>query len=79
VQHVGFGTSIRAAAGGWAVGFQDDRLTKRGLEKAKRLGLETTVYTVNDEARIAELAELGVGGVFTDRPDRALAVVRRAG
>jgi glycerophosphoryl diester phosphodiesterase len=79
VQHVGFGTSIRAAAGGWAVGFQDERVTSRGLEKAQRLGLETTVYTVNDEARMAELAELGVGGIFTDRPDRALAVVRQAG
>ncbi|HEV8461924.1 MAG TPA: glycerophosphodiester phosphodiesterase [Gaiellaceae bacterium] len=78
VQHVGFGTSIRQAAGGWAVGFQDDRVTPRGLAKAKALGLETTVYTVNDEARITELAELGVGGVFTDRPDRALAAVRRA-
>jgi glycerophosphoryl diester phosphodiesterase len=77
VQHVGFGTSIRGATGAWAVGFQDDRLTQRGLAKAKQLGFETTVYTVNDEARIAELAELGVTGVFTDRPDRALAALRR--
>jgi glycerophosphoryl diester phosphodiesterase len=75
VQHVGFGVSIRAAAGGWAVGFRDDRVSARGLAKAKRLGLETTVYTVNDEARIRELAELGVGGVFTDRPDRARAAL----
>jgi glycerophosphoryl diester phosphodiesterase len=77
VQHVGFGTSIRSASGTWAVGFQDDRLTRRGLAKAQRLGFETTVYTVNDEARIAELAELGVSGVFTDRPDRALRTLGR--
>ena len=77
VQHVGFGVSIRAAAGGWAVGFQDDRVSARGLAKARKLGLATTVYTVNDEARIAELARLGVTGVFTDRPDRARAALAR--
>jgi glycerophosphoryl diester phosphodiesterase len=68
VQHVGFGVSIRRAAGGWAVGFQNERLTPRGLETAKRLGLETTVYTVNDPARMRELRELGVAGIFTDDP-----------
>ncbi len=77
VQHVGFGVSIRRAAGAWAVGFQNERLTGRGLAAARRHGLETTVYTVNDEARIAELAGLGVTGVFTDRPDRALAALGR--
>ena len=35
------------------------------------LGRETTVYTVNDEARMLELQELGVTGIFTDRPDLA--------
>ncbi len=77
VQHVGLGVSIRRAAGGWAVGFRNDRVTARGLETARRYGLETTVYTVNDEARIAELARLGVSGVFTDCPDRARAVLGR--
>ena len=54
VQHVGFGVSIRRAAadGAWAVGFQNERVTKRGMLAAQRLGLETTVYTVNDEARM---------------------------
>lgn len=75
VQHVGLGVSIRRAAGGWAVGFRNDRLTRRGLETARRYGLETTVYTVNDVARIAELGRLGVTGVFTDYPDRALAAL----
>lgn len=74
VQHVGFGVSIRRAAadGAWAAGFQNERVTKRGLLTAQRLGLETTVYTVNDEARMLELQGLGVSGIFTDRPDRAL-------
>jgi glycerophosphoryl diester phosphodiesterase len=77
VQHVGFGTSIRGATGAWAVGFRDDRVTRRGVGKAQRLGFETTVYTVNGEARIPELAGLGVSGVFTDRPDLALRVLGR--
>lgn len=77
VQHVGYGVSIRRAAGAWAVGFQNERLTRRGLETATRYGFETTVYTVNEEARIAELDRLGVTGVFTDRPDRALAALGR--
>jgi glycerophosphoryl diester phosphodiesterase len=76
VQHVGFGVSIRRAAqGAWAAGFQNERVTKRGLLTAQRLGLETTVYTVNDEARMLELQRLGVSGIFTDRPDRAVRVL----
>jgi glycerophosphoryl diester phosphodiesterase len=77
IQHVGFGVSIRRAAGAWAAGFRNDRVTHRGLLAAQRLGLETTVYTVNDEARMLELQGLGVTGIFTDRPDRALAVLGR--
>jgi glycerophosphoryl diester phosphodiesterase len=77
VQHVGYGVSIRRAAGAWAVGFQNERLTRRGLEAARRHGFETTVYTVNDAERIAELDRLGVTGVFTDCPDRALAALGR--
>jgi glycerophosphoryl diester phosphodiesterase len=76
MQHVGFGVPIRGAAGAWAAGFRDDRVTARGLTKARRLGLETAVYTVNDAARMEELYGLGVTGVFTDRPD--LAVARRS-
>jgi glycerophosphoryl diester phosphodiesterase len=72
MQHVGFGVSIRAAAGAWAAGFRDGRVTARGLAAARRLGLETAVYTVNDAARMDELYALGVTGIFTDRPDLAL-------
>ena len=77
VQHVGLGVSIRQAAGAWAAGFRNDRVMPRGLEKARRLGLETTVYTVNESARMRELAALGVTGIFTDRPELALQALRR--
>ncbi|MFL5952664.1 MAG: glycerophosphodiester phosphodiesterase [Gaiellaceae bacterium] len=76
VQHVGFGVSIRRAAGAWAAGFQNERVTRRGLAVAKGLGLETLIYTVNDEARMLELRDLGVSGVFTDRPKLALHALR---
>jgi glycerophosphoryl diester phosphodiesterase len=69
LQHVGYGVSIRAASSyAWAVGFHDPRVTARGVARAGRLGLETTVYTVNDERRMRELAELGVSGIFSDDP-----------
>ena len=69
LQHVGYGTSIRAASRyAWAVGFHDPRVTSRGLARARELGLETTVYTVNDPGRMQELAALGVSGIFSDRP-----------
>ncbi len=69
LQHVGYGVSLRTAAGyAWAVGFHDPRVTKRGIERARALGLATTVYTVNDEERMRTLAALGVDGIFSDCP-----------
>ena len=78
IQHVGYGTSIRAAAGfAWAAGYDAARVTPRGIAKGRLLGLETTVYTVNDERRMIGLRELGVSGIFTDYPGRALAALGR--
>ena len=77
LQHVGLGVSIRAASSyAWGVGFWDPRVTNRGLAKARRLGLATTVYTVNDPDRMRALSTLGVDGIFTDCPGRARAAVR---
>lgn len=72
IQHVGFGVSIRRAADAWGVGFANGAATPRAIAKARSLGLATTVYTVNAPERMTELAELGVTGIFTDRPDLAL-------
>jgi glycerophosphoryl diester phosphodiesterase len=80
VQHVAFvRMRLAAARGCWAVGIENRRATPRAIRAAQRLGLATTVYTVNDEARICELAALGVTGVFTDRPRQALECLRREG
>jgi glycerophosphoryl diester phosphodiesterase len=77
LQHVGYGVSIRAAAGyAWAIGLHDPRVTRRALARAAAAGLRTTVYTVNDAPRMRELATLGVDGIFSDRPRLLAEVVR---
>jgi glycerophosphoryl diester phosphodiesterase len=78
VQHVGFGVSIRAAREAWAAGFNETRVTGRGVAAARRLGLVPLVYTVNAPARMRALASIGVGGIFTDRPDLALPLFAEA-
>ena len=52
-------------------GFMNERVAPRGLARAQAAGFATTVYTVNEAARMLELASLGVSGIFTDRPDLA--------
>ena len=77
LQHVGLRVSIRrAATHAWGVGFWDRRARRRGIELARGLGLKTTVYTVNDPARMRELVALGVDGIFSDRLDLLLEAVR---
>ncbi len=77
LQHVGYGVSIRSAARyANAVGFANSRVTQRGLAKARLHGLTTTVYTVNDPARMEELLALGIDGIFSDRPELLARSVR---
>jgi len=78
VQHVGLSVSIRGARDAWAAGFANARVTARGIAAARALGLEALVYTVNEPARMRQLAALGAGGVFTDRPDLALRLFRES-
>jgi len=42
------------------------------ITRAHSLGLRVYVFTVNDGAEIARLKSMGVDGVFTDFPERAL-------
>lgn len=71
IQHVGFGVSVRRAGDAWGVGFANERVTPRAIARAQSAGLATTVYTVNEPARMLELVTLGVTGIFTDRPELA--------
>jgi len=68
IQHVQRVPLRWAAQHAWGVGFWDPRATRRRIERARGLGLATTVYTVNEPERMRELADLGVDGIFSDRP-----------
>jgi glycerophosphoryl diester phosphodiesterase len=70
VFHVG-DDPASAAAGYWGVGFEDSAATPTAIDEAQALGLATTVFTVNEPARMLELAALDVTGIFTDRPGLA--------
>ncbi len=44
------------------------------LARAHKLGLPVRVWTVNDDADIRRMIDLGVDAIITDAPDRALAL-----
>ncbi|MBX9686146.1 MAG: glycerophosphodiester phosphodiesterase [Candidatus Obscuribacterales bacterium] len=43
-------------------------ITASVLKRARELGVELHVWTLNDEAEIKKLCNLGVDGIFTDNP-----------
>ena len=57
-----------AATRFWGVGFDDAVARPRGIRLAQSFGLATLVFTVNDPARMRQLADLGVTGIVSDRP-----------
>ena len=68
------GGALGCAAAGRDIGAAwlspSDVMTSADLvAAAHREGLRTVVWTVNDPARMADLVELGVDGIVTDRPD----------
>jgi glycerophosphoryl diester phosphodiesterase len=68
VLHLGRRPDPAAATRFWGVGFEDGAARPRKIAQAQGLGLATTVFTVNDPVRMRALADLGVAGIFTDRP-----------
>lgn len=55
-----------------------DLVTKDLIASVHRLGMEIIPWTVNDEARMRELIDMGVDGIITDYPDVLLRVVGRS-
>src|SRR5689334_14978919 len=64
------------AAGGrtWSPRHQD--VDEAVLREAHELGLKVIVWTVNDPAVIAQMLELGVDGIISDRPDIVMRLAR---
>ena len=58
----------------WSPYYRD--LTEETLAEAHALGLRVVVWTVNEIGEMLALARLGVDGIITDYPDRALEALR---
>ena len=49
------------------------------MAEAQRYGLAVAAWTVNDEADIARVIDMGVDGIISDYPDRVRAVLQERG
>ena len=52
-------------------------ITARSVRAAHARGLNVQVWTVNEKSEMADLLEMGVDGIITDRPDYLLELLRR--
>jgi glycerophosphoryl diester phosphodiesterase len=68
---------VAIAAGHIALHPFDRTVTHELVELVHHAGLAINVWTVDDPARIEELAEMGVDGIVTNVPDVAAAVLGR--
>ena len=63
---------VATEIGARALNLSDEFVDEKLLADAHARGLRVNVYTVNDPAELAQLRAIGVDGIFTDYPDRAL-------
>jgi glycerophosphoryl diester phosphodiesterase len=81
LQHAEHGSvpkMIKASGGRIWSCFHGD-LDAAKVKEAQGLGLSVLAWTVNDPARMAQLMDLGVDGIVTDRPDLLRAEMQRRG
>jgi glycerophosphoryl diester phosphodiesterase len=69
---------IKAAGGRIWSSFHGD-LDAAKVKEAQSLGLTVLAWTVNDPARIAQVMDMGVDGIVSDRPDLVRAEMQRRG
>ncbi|TCI04636.1 glycerophosphodiester phosphodiesterase [Corallincola luteus] len=63
--------------GCYAIHLDIDFINQAFVDDAKARGLKVFVYTVDEESDIRYLEELGVDGIFSNYPDKALRAVKR--
>ena len=64
--------------GAWSANLSLRTTTPELVENLKGAGLKVLVYTVNDEADIRNMLDMGVDGIFADYPDRVFALTGEA-
>lgn len=55
----------------------DPAVTAEWIHEAKAEGVDYHPFTVNDEARLDALIEMGTAGIITDHPDRVVRLLMR--
>jgi len=68
--------AARAGFCGLNVSREELRVNSSIVAAALRRGLRVKVYTIDDPEELSDLLELGVAGVFTNRPDLLLPLAR---
>jgi len=64
--YVEFGEKLKA----YSVNLSIEFINKKFVEDAHKRNLKVFVWTVNDADDIDRMKSLGVGGIFSDFPDR---------
>lgn len=59
------------------LGFEVDVVTSSFLETAHEYGMAVHIWTLNEEETIRQYVDMGVDGIITNYPDRALQVLNR--
>ena len=78
-KHYGSIAKMIKAAGGthWSSFWRE--LDAQKVRDAQQLGLKVIAWTVNDRAVMNKMMDMGVDGLVTDRPDRAIEVLKQRG
>lgn len=53
------------------------KITKNFIDQSHSKGLEVWQYTINNETQMRKLIEVGLDGLITDYPDKALEILRK--
>lgn len=78
-EHGGSVPRMIKAAGGHTWSASHESLTPALVREAQALGLKVLAWTVNEEAQMERLIDMGVDGIVSDRPDLLHTVALRRG